>query len=86
MLILYFSDDGIGFGTQIHPVCLPFESNENPKKWENRNVNVVGFATQDFSGTKGDRMKVASMNVFTQTKCNDLLNQKLDVNRECKYI
>ena len=36
---------GISFGRIIHPVCLPFETNENPKRWENRNVDVVGFAT-----------------------------------------
>ena len=65
-------------------MCLPTASNENTNKWENRRVEVVGFATQDFSGTKGDTMKVANMDVFTQSTCNAKLDKKLEKNKECK--
>ena len=80
------TEDGISLGRKIHPICLPFETNEDPKKWENRNVEVVGFATKDFSGTTGDIMRVATMNVFTQETCNAVLDQKLETNDLCKYI
>ena len=66
-------------------MCLPTESNEDPKKWENRKVEVLGFATQDFSGTKGDTLKVASMDVFTQSTCNAKLEEKLEKNKKCKF-
>ena len=70
---------------RTHPLCLPISSNEDPKKWENRNVDVVGFATQDFSGTTGDIMRVATMKVFTLATCNDILHKKLEINDECKH-
>ena len=80
------TEDGISFSRTIHPICLPYVTNEDAKRWENRNVEVVGFATKDFSGTKGQRMKVANMNVFTQATCNAVLDQRLDENEVCKYI
>ena len=49
-------------------------------------MEVLGFATQDFSGTKGDTLKVASMDVFTQSTCNDKLEKKLAQNKECKFL
>ena len=47
-------------------------------------MEVVGFATQDFSYSKGDTMKVANMDVFTQSTCNAKLEKKLEKNKECK--
>ena len=49
-------------------------------------MEVIGFApsTGDFSGTRGERMKVAEMEVFTQTTCNVKLEQKLINHEECK--
>ena len=49
-------------------------------------MEVLGFATQDFSGTKGDTLKVASMDVFTQSTCNAKLEKKLTQNKECKFL
>ena len=49
-------------------------------------MEVVGFATEDFSGTKGDVMRVAEMEVFTQITCNIKLDKKLDDHDNCKYI
>ena len=86
ILLIFSTEDGISLGRKIHPICLPFETNEDPKKWKNRNVEVVGFATKDFSGTTGDIMRVATMNVFTQETCNTVLDQKLEINDLCKYI
>ena len=80
----FLTDNGIGFGLRTYPVCLPTTSNEDTEKWENRKVEVVGYATQDFSGTKGDTMKVANMDVFTQSTCNAKLDEKLEKNKECK--
>ena len=62
------------------------QSNEDPNKWENRRVEVVGFATQDFSYSKGDTMKVANMDVFTQSTCNAKLEKKLEQNQKCKLL
>ena len=79
-------DDGIGFSLLTHPVCLPFESKNDPNRWKDRKVEVVGYATKDFSGSKGDVMKAAHMTVFTQSKCNNKLDDKLTKNKNCKYI
>ena len=80
-----FADDGISFGLVTHPVCLPYESNEDPNRWKDKSVEVVGFATQDFSGSKGDTIKAAHMTVFSQSKCNKKLDTKLESNKQCKF-
>ena len=82
------SEDGIGIGRLTFPICLPTSSSDDPKRWENRRVEILGFAasTSDFSNSKGDRMKVAQMDVFTQKKCNVILDQKLEDNKKCKFF
>ena len=67
-------------------MCLPFETNENPEKWPRRTVEVVGFATQDFTGSVGDRMKVAQMEVYSHATCNAKIDTLLKQNRECKSV
>ena len=81
-------DDGINIGRLTFPLCLPTSSNEDPKKWENRRVEILGFAasTSDFSYSKGDRMKVAQMDVFTQKTCNAILEKKLEDNVKCEFF
>ena len=83
---LIFSDNGIDFGLVTYPVCLPISSNEDPNKWDKRKVEVLGYATQDFSNTRGDIMRAAEMDVFTQPKCNEKLEKKLQDNKDCKCI
>ena len=58
--------EGIPFDKTKQPICLPTDSNENPEKWNGESVDIVGFAVKDFAGTKGERMKVATMEVYTQ--------------------
>ena len=84
--IIFTTDDGIKIGRLTFPVCLPTSSNVDAKKWENRRAEILGFApsTSDFSGSKGDSMKVAHMDVLTQETCNALLEKKLDDNEKCK--
>ena len=65
---------------------MPYESNQNEKKWQRRTVEVVGFATEDFTGSVGDRMKVAEMEVFSHATCNGKLDTLLRKNKECKYF
>ena len=86
-IFILFTENGIGFGLRTYPICLPTTSNDNPQKWKGKTVEVIGFApsTGDFSGTRGERMKVAEMEVFTQTTCNVKLEQKLINHEECKY-
>ena len=89
-LVLYFSqtDRGINLSprSDIHQICLPKASNENKEKWKDRNVETVGYATDDLTHTRGDRMKVANMIVHTQSACNTKLENKLIVNNKCMYI
>ena len=86
MNILFFPqiEPGIIFSSKTYPICLPFESNGNHEKWQNRNVEIVGFATQDFTGSKGDVMKVAEVDIFSRSKCNTELDKELDKNKACK--
>ena len=58
--------EAIPFDETKQPICLPTDSNENPEKWNGESVDIVGFAVKDFAGTKGERMKVATMEVYTQ--------------------
>ena len=84
MLFLSPTDSGMAFSEDVYPICLPFETNEIADKWERRTVEVIGFATKDFIGSKADIMKVAEMEVFSQATCNRKLNKLLEQNRECK--
>lgn len=84
--IFLFSDPGFTFTEKVHPICLPVESNTNPFKWNEENVEVLGFATQDLSGTRAESMKVANVFVFTQDKCNSVLEEKLHISTLCKYF
>ena len=82
--MIFFVGEGIPFSLTRHPICLPTESNVDTKKWNGENVDVVGFAVSDFAGTKGDRMKVANMEIYTQDYCNARLQDKLNKHKECK--
>ena len=84
--IFVSTESGLILTTIVHPLCLPFESNEDPNKWKNFEVEVLGFATQDFSYTKGDRMKVAKMRVFTQNECNIEREIELTRIKNCKFL
>ena len=84
MIVFSHTDSGIVFSTTTFPICLPYESNEIPEKWQRRTVEVVGFATEDFSGSVGDQMKVAEMEVFSHETCNGKLDTLLAQNKECK--
>ena len=48
-------------------------------------MEVVGFATKDFSGSVGDQMKVAEMEIFSLATCNGKLDALLKQNKECKF-
>ena len=61
------------FTQNVHPICLPVESNENAEKWKDEEVIVLGFASND--NTYGS-LKKAEMSVHTQNKCNDILAEK----------
>ena len=61
------------FTQNVHPICLPVESNENAEKWKDEEVIVLGFASND--NTYGS-LKKAEMSVHTQDKCNDILAEK----------
>ena len=84
----FLTDRGINLHprSDIHQICLPTKSNDNPEKWKNRIVETVGYATDDFSGTRGDRMKVARMTVFEQSTCNANLEKKLEDNKACMFF
>ena len=60
------------------------ETNEIADKWQGKTVEVIGFATTDFVGSKADSMKVAEMEVFSQAICNNKLNTVLEQNKKCK--
>ena len=59
--IISLAEEGISFSDKTQPICLPHQSNEDPDKWLNRKVEVLGYATKDFSGSKGDVMRAAEM-------------------------
>ena len=65
------------FTQNVHPICLPVESNENAEKWKDEEVLVLGFASND--NTYGS-LKKAEMSVHTKNKCND----KNEITKKCK--
>ena len=69
---------GIVFTPTVYPICLPLESNENPYRWKNEEVEVLGFASV---ANKVGPLKVAKMSVFTQDECNKNLDEK----KKCKW-
>ena len=69
----------------MFPVCIATASNEDPKRWEDTPVEVLGFATQDFTNSKGINLKSAKLNVFSQDTCNDKLALKLETVKECEF-
>ena len=78
------TDSGLAFSKEVYPICLPYETNEIADKWQGKTVEVIGFATTDFVGSKADSMKVAEMEVFSQAICNNKLNTVLEQNKKCK--
>ena len=83
---IFPTDPGIVFSKEAYAICLPYETNENPQKWSKRTIEVIGFATKDFSGSVADRMKVAEMEVYSHATCNDKIDTLLKENKECKFI
>ena len=43
--LIIFSDPGFTFTEEVHPICLPVESNSDPEKWNEENVEVLGYVT-----------------------------------------
>ena len=78
------TDSGLAFSKEVYPICLPYETNEIADKWQGKTIEVIGFATTDFVGSKADSMKVAEMEVFSQAICNNKLNTVLEQNKKCK--
>ena len=76
------TDPGIILTTKVHPVCIPVQSNEDPKKWEDKEVELLGFATKDL---KADRLKVAKVLVFNQTHCDAIMEQAVKKIEKCKF-
>ena len=65
-------------------MCLPFEASEDPLFWNEKPVEVLGYATRDFSGSKGDLLKNADMFTFTQDVCNKKIEKAMDDSQKCK--
>jgi hypothetical protein len=79
------TDPAIDFGLKIHPICLPVNSNTDPNKWRDQDVDILGFSTLDKgeSSNRGDRLKIATMTVYNQTTCNSKLNIALEEVKKC---
>ena len=87
MIYIFVSTErGLTLTTKVHPLCIPVESNEDPKRWEDEEVEILGFATRDFSYSKADTLKAARVFAFTQQKCNIKLEEKLKKIEECKFL
>ena len=63
-------------------MCIPVQSNEDPKKWEDKEVELIGFATKDL---RADRLKVAKVLVFNQTHCDKIMEQEVKKIEKCKF-
>merc|ERR1711971_792347 len=66
-------EDGLFFNKKVQPLCIATKTNNDPQKWQNKTIEVLGFATKDDSGTVGVSLKSASMTVFTQKTCEKKL-------------
>ena len=81
-------DPAIDFGLKVHPICLPVNSNTDPNKWRDQNVDILGFSTlnKGESTNRGDRLKVATMTIFNHTACNSKLQLQLNKVQKCKSL
>ena len=57
----------------MHPICIATKSNDNPNKWVDTQIEVLGFATEDHTFSKAADLKSAKLNVFDQMTCNKKL-------------
>ena len=78
-------DAGIIFGKYVYPICIATESNDDPKRWENKIVDVLGYATKDGTESRAANLKAAELEVFSQATCNNKLRKRLKKVEECKY-
>ena len=87
-LLFITIDPAIDFGLKVHPICLPVNSNTDPNKWRDQNVDILGFSTLDKgeSTNRGDRLKVATMTIFNYTACNSKLQLQLNKVQKCKSL
>ena len=80
------SDPGITFNEITQPLCIPFETNEDPLRWDQRQFDVLGYATPSLNNNLASgRLKMMRMLTFTQSECNKKLKEKLDENQKCKF-
>ena len=63
-----------------------YSPNNDQKKWQNKDVEILGFATKDDTRSIGVPLKSAKMQIFSQRICNEKLEQKLIEVDECKLI
>ena len=84
-MIFIISEYGITLGERTYPICLPFEVDEDLEMCNNKAVEVLGFATQDFAGSKGTTLKSMDMFTFTQDYCNGELEKALEKFKNCKF-
>ena len=81
----FLPDSGLIFNAFVQPICIATKSNDNPEKWLNKPVEVLGFATKDDSGSGGTSLKSAKVQIFSQKTCNAKLEKKLATVKACKY-
>ena len=82
--IFFFIEFGIKLTNIVHPICLPYSSNSKERK--DREVTVLGFATDGLSRSTSTTLKAAKMLVFSKAECNDNLQKELANSKECKSI
>ena len=83
--LIFLSDSGFIFGPYVHPICIATKSNDNPNKWVDTQIEVLGFATEDHTFSKAADLKSAKLNVFDQMTCNKKLEETLNNPRLCKF-
>ena len=68
-------DYGLIFGKNVQPICIATQTKDDPNKWQNATVEVLGYATQDNTGSNGIDLKSAKLQVFSQKTCNEKIDK-----------
>ena len=67
----------------VQPICLPYKANNQPNFWDGKTGVITGYAHQDDAAAY---LANTQMTTLSNEKCNQVLNDEVEVINECKFF